>query len=225
MRFLRCAFAVCGKDLLAELRQREITSTLLFFGLIVVFLFSFAMGEDVNRLKDLAPGILWVTVLLSAVVALERAFQTESEEGCLDRLILYTVSHRAVFLGKCLTNFGFILLVQIVVVFAMKVLFGLSDPQRPLFLFGTMLLGDVGIATLGTLYSAVLTKTRARHVMLPLLLFPMLIPLLLGAVYATEYALVGAVFGEARLWVNLLCVFDVIFVAASFIAIDPLMEA
>lgn len=225
MRFLRCTMAICRKDLLTEARQRETVSTVCFFGLVVVLLFGFAVGSDTSWLTRLAPGLLWLTILLSVVVALERSFQAEAEEGCMDRLILYTASHRAVFLGKCVTNFCVIVFVQLIVGLAMTLLYDLPFPRQPGLLTTALLLGDVGIAVLGTFYSAVLSKTRARHVMLPLLLFPMLIPLLVSVVTTTQAALVGDLFGETVVWLRLLVLFDAIFIAAVFWTIDPLMEA
>ncbi|OGQ48174.1 MAG: hypothetical protein A3H42_06830 [Deltaproteobacteria bacterium RIFCSPLOWO2_02_FULL_46_8] len=225
VNFLHCLFAVCHKDLLSELRKREIVNNILFFSVLIIFIFSFAMGTDPLLLKRLAPGLLWIVVLFSAVLSLERSFQAEAEEGCLDRLVLYTVSHRAVFLGKMVTNFLFIVMVQVIVLFMMMILFDLDWFQNPLLLAAVIFFGDLGIATLGTFYSALITKTRARQVMLPLLLFPMLIPLLLASVCVTQAALEGDVFGQSRPWLILLLLYDTIFFAASLMVSGPLMEA
>ena len=224
MKFLRCLFGVCRKDLLSELRKREILNTILFFSVVIIFLFSFALGTDPELLKKIAPGLLWLVVLFSAVLSLERSFQAEVEEGCLDRLVLYCVSHRALFLGKLLTNFIFILIVQAAVFFMMTILFGLESPKDGKLLWSTLILGDLGISTLGTFYAALITKTRSRQVMMPLLLFPMLTPLLLAAVYATQSALEGTLFSGSIVWVKMLIIFDTIFLPACLIAVGPVLE-
>lgn len=225
MNFLRCIAAIASKDLLSEFRRRETFNTLLFFGVLIVFLFSFAMGPNPEILKQLAPGLLWLVVIFSSVLALERSFQSEVEEGCLDRLILYAASPRALFLGKLLTNLLFILTVQMIVLLLMIVLFDLGSPAEPRDLAATMLLGDLGVATLGTFYSALITKMKARQAMLPLLLFPMLIPLLLASVYATQYALGGGLFNPATPWVPMLLIFDAVFLSASLLTVETLLEA
>lgn len=225
MNFLRCLFAVCYKDLLGELRHREICNTLLFFAVLVVFLFSFALGTDPNLLKKIAPGLLWLVVLFSVMLALERSYQSEAEEGCLDRLVLYSVSPRAVFLGKLLTNLLFILIVQWTVLFLMMILFDLGWFENFWRLSAILFLGDLGVATLGTFYAALLARTRAAQVMLPLLLFPMLIPLLLASVYATEAAWLGELINRSSAWLQMLTVFDAIFLAACLLLVEPLMEA
>lgn len=225
MNFLRCFFAVFYKDLLSELRQKEILNTLLFFGVLIVFLFSFALGTDPGLLKKIAPGLLWLVILFSSVLALDRSFQAELEEGCLDHLVLYAASQRALFLGKTATNFCAILIVQTVTAFAMTILFDLPAPDDFPLLAATFLLGDLGIAVLGTFYAALTIKTRARQAMLPLLLFPMLIPLLLGAVYATQTAMEGSLINSGGSWLSLLAVYDLIFLTATTLAIEPLLEA
>lgn len=225
MNFIRCLFFICYKDLLTEMRRRETLNTLLFFGVLIVFLFSFAVGPDPALLRKLAPGLLWLVVLFSSILALDRSFQTEAEEGCLDRLILYASSPRALFLGKLVTNFFFIWMVQWIVVFLMILLFDLGWPKNFWKLAATFFLGDFGLATIGTFYAALLTKMKARQAMLPLLLFPMLIPLLLASVYATQHALGGDLFGQITPWLQLLLIFDTIFLAACLLMIEILLEA
>lgn len=224
MKFLRCLTAILHKDLLLELRKRELVNTTLFFSVLIIFMFSFAFGADPKLLQQMAPGLLWLVVLFSALLALERSFQAEVEEGCMDRLVLYAASPRAVYLGKLTTNFLFILTVQGVVLFMMIILFGLHSFVKPGLLADGILLGNLGIAILGTFYAQLITKVRARQVLLPLLLFPMLTPLLLASVYVTQAALEGEVVAQSSSWLQLLMLFDAIFFAASLLAIEPLME-
>lgn len=225
MTFFRCFFAVFYKDLLSEIRQKEILNTLLFFGILITFLYSFALGTDPDLLRKIAPGLLWLVILFSSVLALDRSFQAELEEGCLDHLVLYAASQRALFWGKAATNFCYILIVQMATFFAMTILFDLPAPHDISLLAAAFLLGDMGIAVMGTFYAALTVKTRARQAMLPLLLFPMLIPLLLASVYATQGALEESLTGGPLAWLRLLAVYDVVFSAACTLAIEPLLEA
>lgn len=225
MKFFRCLATLLYKDLLSEFRCRAYFNSLLFFSLLVIFLFSFALGTKPELLRQMAPGLLWLVVLFSGSMVLERSFYAELDAGCLEGLLLYAVSPRALFLGKLFANFFFIVLVQLLAAAAMFFLFNLKIPAAPEKLLGVFLLGDFGLATLGTFYSILTTKTRARQVLLPLLLFPMLVPLLLGAVHATEFALLGDPFDQSKIWVQLMIVFDWIFFISCFMASAPLLEA
>lgn len=225
MKWLRTIGAIFYKDLLSEFRRREYLNSILFFALLIIFLFSFALGTDPKLLQRLAPGLLWLVILFSTVLALERSFYNELDWGCLDGLLLYSSGHRAIFLGKLLANLFFMLLVEILVTFFLFLLFGLPAPHHPEKMVLVFFLGNIGIATLGTFYAALCTKTRARQVLLPLLLFPMLVPLLLGAVHATQYSWEGDLFGRASSWLYLMSMFDLIFLAGCLLAIEPLLEA
>jgi len=225
MKFLRALLAICKKDLLCEFRKKERIGTLIFFGVIVIFIFSFAFGADPKLLKSLSPGLIWIVSFFSSLLALERSFQSEAEEGCLDRLILYSASHAAVLLGKLITNFIFIFFVQCVIFFLMKILFDLENPASFSTLAAAFFLGNLGIATLGTFYAALVTSLKARQAMLPLLLFPMLIPLLLACVVVTEEAWGGSVVTNAAPWLKMMMVFDGIFLAACLLAISPIFES
>ncbi len=225
MKFFRCLWAVCYKDLLSELRKRQALNSILFFSLLIIFMFSFSIGAEPTLLQRMAPGLLWMVILFSSVLTLERSFQTELEQGCMEGLLLYSNSYRALFLGKFLANMIFIMFVQTVAMVAMFILYNLDDPKQTGMLFLVLFLGDIGIASIGTFYAALTAKTKARQVLLPLLLFPMLVPLILGAVYVTGFALTGDLFEQSFAWVRLLVIFDVVFVAACLMAANPLMEA
>lgn len=226
MKFLRCLSVIVYKDILLESRKRETFYNLLFFSSIIIFLFSFAIGTDPSLLAKIAPGLLWLVVFFSSILALERSYQAELEEGCLDHLLLQAASHRAVFLGKMLTNFIFIGLVGFLVMGLMAVLFNLASPRHFGFLLSAFLLGNLGLSTLGTFYAALITKTQAKQSFLPLLLFPMLTPLLLASVYATQFALEGSLLNnEGTPWLQMLLIFDAVFLSASLLVIEPLMDA
>ena len=224
MKTIRIIYAFLYKDLLLELRQKTKIFTPLFFGTIVVFLFSFAFAHEPELLKKLSPGLIWLTVVLSSLLHLEETFEKEMENGALDQWLLTNASPRSLFLGKCLMQWILIFVLQIFVTAQMFILFNLDLPKNWILLLNTSLLGSFGLAVVGSFYSALLSKLNGKQILFPLLFLPMILPLLLGCVFATQQAFSGNLFGEATLWLKLLVVFDTVFLAAGLLTIEPLLE-
>jgi heme exporter protein B len=224
-RELRRARAVAVKDLTAEWRTRANFNAVTFFGALMLLLFGFALGPDAETLRRAAPGVIWLTVLFSGVLAFNRSYQIELDDDALEALLSYPGDRRAIFLGKLGANLTFVLLVEVIIVPLTIVLYGLPI-ARPFADFVTvLLLGTFGFVTLGTFYSALSSRSRAREVLLPLLLFPMLVPLLIAAAQATSALLAGDPMGDARTWVGVLGAFDVIFFVASLYAFEHVIAA
>ncbi len=213
------ARAIAWKDLTAERRTKANFNAVLFFTALILLLFGFALGPDPQQLRDAAAGVLWLTVLFGGVLSFNRSYEMELEGGALEALLLYPGDRRALFVGKLMANLAFLVLIEAILVPVASILYDL-----PLFtaggFFAVLLLGTVGFVTLGTFYAALASRVRAREVLLPLLLFPMLVPLLLSSVEATKALLVGNMMGDASSWIRLLVVFDVIFLVASFFAFE-----
>ena len=220
---LRRAGAVAWKDLTAERRTKANFNAVLFFTSLILLLFGFALGPDQQALKDAAAGILWLTVLFGGVLSFNRSYEMELEGGALEALLLYPGDRRALFVGKLLANLAFLVLIEVILVPVAAILYDLPLVRGGGF-FGVLLLGTVGFVTLGTFYAAMASRVRAREVLLPLLLFPMLVPLLLSSVEATKALLVGNMMGDAASWIRLLVVFDVIFLVATFFAFEYVIE-
>lgn len=218
------ARAIAWKDLTAERRTKANFNAVLFFAALVLLLFGFALGPDADALRGAAAGVLWLTVLFGGVLSFNRSYEMELEGGALEALLLYPGDRRSLFVGKLMANLAFLLLVEVVLVPLAAVLYDLPLLRPGAGLLGVMLLGTIGFVTLGTFYAAMSSRARAREVLLPLLLFPMLVPLLLAAVGATKALLTGDVMGDAGAWVRLLAVFDVIFFVASFFAFEYVIE-
>lgn len=219
-REMQRARAVALKDLTAEWRTRANFNAVTFFGALMLLLFGFALGPDAETLRRAAPGIIWLTVLFSGVLAFNRSYQIELENDALETLLGYPGDRRSIFLGKLAANLTFVLLVEAVIVPLTAVLYGLSLARPFPALAGVLLLGTFGFVTLGTFYSALSSRSRAREVLLPLLLFPMLVPLLIAAAQATSALLAGDPMGDGRTWAGVLAAFDVIFFVASVYAFD-----
>ena len=212
--------AVAPKDLTAEWRTRANFNAVTFFGALMLLLFAFALGPDAETLRRAAPGIIWLTVLFSGVLAFNRSYQIELENDALETLLGYPGDRRSIFLGKLAANLTFVLLVEVVIVPLTAVLYGLSLVRPFPGLAGVLFLGTFGFVTLGTFYSALSSRSRAREVLLPLLLFPMLVPLLVAAVGATKAVLAGDPMGYGSAWIRLLAAFDIVFLAATFMTFD-----
>ena len=220
----RTALAIARKDSVAELRGRHATVSTLFFSAVVLLLFGFALGPDSARLAAAAPGLLWLAVVFAGLLAVTRLHLLETDDGALEQLALYPVSRRAIYAGKALGGMAVMLVLGLVVLGAVGVLFAVDVASAWLPLLTTIVLGAVGIAAVGTFYAGVTVRLRAREVMLPLLMLPVLAPLLLSAVKATAAALAGDPFGELGAWLQLLVAFDVIMVVAGAATYGYLLE-
>ena len=216
--------AIVWKDVTAERRSKANFYAVAFFAGMMLMMFGMATGADTVTLGAVATGVLWLTVLLSGVLSFNRSYEREIEAGALDALLLYPGDRRSIFLGKLVANLAFVLLVEVLVVPAAAILYTLPLASIALPLAGVLFLGTFGFVTLGTFYAAMSSRLRAREVLLPLLLFPMLIPLLLSSIEATEALLTGFA-GDAGAWVRVLIVFDLIFLAAATVAFEYIVEA
>jgi heme exporter protein B len=216
--------AIVWKDLTAERRTRANFNAVAFFAGLTLLLFGFAFGPDQDRLRESAGGIIWLTILFSGVLCFNRSYQLELEGGALDPLLLYPGERRSIFLGKLLANLGFVLLVEALLVPAAALLYQLPIARAPLPLLAVLGLGSLGFVTLGTFYAAIASRVRAREVLLPLLLFPMLIPLLVGSVEATSALLSGDVMTNSDNWIRLLAAFDLIFLTACVLTFEYVIE-
>jgi heme exporter protein B len=220
----RVALAIARKDAVAELRGRHAAVSTLFFAGVVLLLFGFALGPDAARLAAAAPGLLWLAVVFAGILAVSRLHLLETEDDALEQLALYPVARRAIYAGKALGGFAVMLVLGLVVLGAVGILFAVDIGAAWPALVVTVVLGALGVAGVGTFYAGVTVRMRAREVMLPLLVLPVLAPLLLGAVKATAAALAGDPFGELGAWLQLLVAFDVIMLVAGAATYGFLLE-
>jgi heme exporter protein B len=212
--------AVAWKDLTTERRSKAGFNGVVFMAAITLLMFGFALGPDSAALRTAAAGLLWLTVLLSGVLAFNRSYELEIEAGALDALLLYPGGRWPIFAGKLLANLAFVLLVEVITVPIAGILYDLPLLTPLPGLTGVFFLGTLGFVTLGTYYAAMASRVRAREVLLPLLLFPMLVPLLVGAVGATKAVLAGDPMGYGGSWIRLLAAFDIVFLTATFMTFD-----
>jgi heme exporter protein B len=214
--------ALLWKDLLAELRTRELVGGSLVFGLLVLVIFNFAFDLRVDNVAAVAPGILWVTFTFAGVLGLGRSFVSEKDRGALDGLLAAPIDRGAIYLAKMLGNLGFMGLIEAIClpVFTAFFNFGAVSLDIALIAF----LGTAGFAAVGTLFSAMAANTRARDVLLPLLIFPICVPVVIASVEATSLAFGSAPFTNRLAWLGLLAAFDIIFGTICFVVFDFVVE-
>lgn len=202
--------AALGKDALLQWRTRARFLAVLAFGAVTLLLLSFAVGPDAASLRRHAPGFLWLALMLSSTLALAETFQAELEQRALEGLLLLPASAHALFYGKALANAAQLALLGLALVPLTVVLYDAAVP-RPAALAGVIVLGAAGLSAPGTLYAAMSSQARARQALLPLLLFPLVVPVLLSAVKATALLGTGDPMGQLRSWIALLVAFDLIY--------------
>ncbi|MEX2154038.1 MAG: heme exporter protein CcmB [Gemmatimonadaceae bacterium] len=217
--------AIASKDLTTELRAKAGFNSVVSLGVTILILLGLALGPDAQALRNAAVGAVWLATLFSAVLAFNRSFQVELEGGALEPLLQYPGPRWTIFAGKLLGNLTFVTLMVAIVVTAGIVLFGIRIPGRWPSLLGVLALGVVGLVVLGTFYASMASRSRAREVLLPLLLFPMLVPVLLAATTASKALLGMDLMHEAGAWIRLLVAYDVVFLTATFIAFEHVIEA
>ena len=221
--FANAIAAVVWKDLAAEFRSRELFSAMLVFSLLVILIFNFALELDIKTRQSVTAGVLWVTFAFAGTLGLNRSMAVEKDRGCLDGLLLAPVDRAAIYFGKVISNLVFMLIVEAIVLPVYSFLYATNLFQPGLLL--VILLGSIGYVTVGTLLASMAVQTRTRDVLLPILLFPVVIPVLISAVKASGGFLTGADFStEIMPWINLLLVYDVVFTAVAFMTFDYVVE-
>jgi len=217
--------AIARKDVTTELRAKAGFNSVASLGVTILILLGLALGPDAEALRNAAVGAVWLATLFSGVLAFNRSFQVELESGALEPLLQYPGPRWTIFAGKLLGNMMFLTLMVAIVVAAGVVLFGVQIPAAWPSLLGVIALGMVGLVVLGTFYASMASRSRAREVLLPLLLFPMLVPVLIAATTASKALLGADVMHEAGAWIRLLVAYDLVFLTATFIAFEHVIEA
>lgn len=220
--FVRAVSAVVQKDLAAELRSRELLSAMLVFSLLVILIFNFALELDVKTRQSVTSGVLWATFAFAGTLGLNRSMAMEKDRGCLDGLLLAPVDRSAIYFGKVISNLAFMLIVEAIVLPVYSVLYNVNLFRLGLLM--VILLGSIGYTAIGTLLSTMSVQTRTRDVLLPILLFPVVVPVLIASVKASAGYITAAPFAEILPWLNLLIAYDVIFTSIAFMTFDYVVE-
>lgn len=222
MRFFRQIAAIIQKDLAAELRTKENLSAMIVFALLVLVIFNFAFELQGVDITVLGSGVLWVAFTFSGILGLGRSFAAEKDKGSLEGLLISPVDRGAIFVGKAVSNWLFITAMEAVTLPLFAILNNVSVPWFPLIPY--ILLGTIGFAAMGTLLGAVAASTKMREVMLPILLFPVTVPLLMASVKLTSGAIQGRAFAEVSNWFSILLTYDVVFLVTAFLVFEYVVE-
>jgi heme exporter protein B len=224
MNFLRQALAVAAKDLRSEIRSKESINASLAFALVILLLFSFAFDPTSDQVREIAGGLLWLVFAFAGTLILNRSFARELVNDCLDALLASPVSGAQLFLGKVIANFVILLAVECLSMPVFGIFYNVHWTQSIGLLFVVMLLGTWGLTVIGTLFSAMTVNLRLRELMLPTLVYPMMIPALMGAIQLSSLLVAGEPLGvDNQIWFRLLVAFDVIFTALSLALVETVL--
>lgn len=224
MHNLRVVWAIFVKDLRLEWRHRETLASMCVFGILVVFLFNFAFEPAHEETLRLLPGLLWIAFAFAGVLGFNRSFAAERENGCLEGMTLAPVDPGAIYLGKVLANLLFLGIAEAVVVFAASLWYNFSFlPSLRWFALVTFL-STLGYVAVGTIFGAVAANTRMREVMLPVLQFPVAVPVFIAGIEASTGALKGDAPGDYASWINLAAGFSIIFLVLSYLLFEYVLE-
>lgn len=222
MSFLEKVLLIVEKDIRAELHSKEVISAMLVFSTLALLTFSFVLDLSGDTARIVAPGVLWVTIAFAGTLGLNRSLAREEQDGGIDALLLAPMERGAIFLGKAASNLLFMAAIEVVLLPLVAALLGvpLVRPGVVLVLF----LGTLGYAMVGTLLAAIAINTRAREVMLPVLLLPLAVPVLLAAGQATSGLVEGAALADVGGWIRILVVYDLIIAAVSMLTFGYVVE-
>lgn len=220
--FLRKVGAIAMKDLRAELRGREVFSTMTMFSVLAVIIFGMAFDLRVPDAAMVAPGVLWVIILFGGVLGLNRSFGAEMDRGTLPALLMAPMDRSAIYFGKVLANFVFTLATGLVILVIMYFVFDVNMLQPLIFL--AVALGTLGYVSVGTIFAALTATTRARESMLPILLLPVMVPVFVAGVALTSAAIDGRNLSSAGNWLGILAGFDLVFLVVAYLLFDIILE-
>ncbi len=222
--FARTVWLVLRKDLTVEVRSREIAYTTLFFAVSCVLVFAFALVREGRALEDGAAGILWIAIAFAGTLALGRAFERERQSETLRALLLAPAPRPAIYVGKLLGIVALLVAAEVVLVPLVALLFQAPMLAHPFWLAAVVLAGTIGFAAVGTIFAAMLVRARSRDVLLPVLLYPITVPVIIAGVRATAALLQPELdLAIVRFWISLLVTFDVVFVTLALWTFEPLM--
>jgi len=222
--YLSTVFNIVEKDVLLELKSKEVVVSMLLFSLLVVIVFSFIFEPGAAYKDNLVGGILWMAIIFSGVLGLNKSMLNEITGGNLNALLLAPVDRSAVFFGKVFSNFFFLIIMEIITVPIFMVFYNINIFANSLMSIVVLALGTYGFAVLGTLFSLISVKTKTREIMLPLLLLPLMIPIILAGIQCMNIYILGEDVTESYKWLKLIGAFDIIFTAVIYAIFDYIVE-
>ena len=224
MNFFRKLWVIIWKDLTTEFRSKEMILSMSLFAFLVLIIFGFAFETGFKKIDGLIPGILWVAFIFSALMGLSRSFGSERDGGTLPGLRLCPMSPWGIYLAKMIGTFIFTAIMEIFSLILLVVLYNLNLLPFLLPLGLIIFLGTLGFSSVGTIFSAMSSTTKARDVMLSILVFPISVPLIIASVKATGTILEGKSFEAIASWIKILVAFDLVFLLLAYLTFEFIME-
>ena len=222
--YLNQIAAIVWKDFVTELKTRELLSAMFIFALLVILIFIFSINLSIVKASEVGPGILWVAFLFAGTIGLNRSFMLEKENGCLMGLMLVPADRTAIYFGKLISNLIFLSIMELFILPLFMIFFNIDLLSHLGPLLIVVFLGTLGFCSLGTLLSSLSSNLKTREIMLPILLYPLLIPIVIGAVRMTGQILDGVELFDMMRWIGLTVSFDIIYIGVSIMTIDHILE-
>jgi len=223
-QYLNQVKAIVWKDLVTELKTKELFSSMFIFALLVIIIFIFSVDLSIVKANEVGPGVLWVAFLFAGTMGLNRSFMLEKENGCLEGLILTPADRTAIYFGKLISNLIFLMVMEIFILPLFMVFFNVDLIPFLGPLLVVIFMGTLGFCAIGTLLSSLSSNLKTREIMLPILLYPLIVPVVIAVVKMTGQVLDGKSLGTMMNWVGLTLAFDVIFIGVSILTIDHILE-
>jgi len=223
-RYFSQVMTIIWKDFITEIKTRELFSSMFIFALLVVIIFIFSINLSLIQASEVGPGVLWVAFLFAGTIGLNRSFMLEKENDCLQGLLLAPMDRTALYFGKLVSNFVFLLIMEVFTLPLFMVFFNIDLLPHLLPLLYVIFVGTLGFCAVGTLLSSLSANLKTRDIMLPILLYPLIIPIIIGSVRMTGQVLAGEPLSNMMNWVSLTLCFDIIYIAISIMVIDFVLE-
>lgn len=223
-RYFSQVMTIIWKDFITEIKTRELFSSMFIFALLVVIIFIFSINLSLIQASEVGPGVLWVAFLFAGTIGLNRSFMLEKENDCLQGLLLAPMDRTALYFGKLVSNLVFLLIMEVFTLPLFMVFFNIDLLPHLLPLLYVIFVGTLGFCAVGTLLSSLSANLKTRDIMLPILLYPIIIPIIIGSVKMTGQVLAGEPLSSMMNWVSLTLCFDIIYIAISIMVIDFVLE-
>jgi heme exporter protein B len=225
MNIFKNALLIAQKDLLSELKTKQVLATMIIFAGLTILIFSFAFDPSNNTTRAVIPGVIWVIIVFSGILGLNRSFLSEQKNDTMQGLLIAPMEPASIYLGKLLANFTMMIIVEAVAIPFLFLLFDFKYIGSLPYFFFVLLIGTFGFISIGTFLASLAANSKSSEMLLPLLLFPVTSPILIGAVQATRIILTNPEkMPDAIAWIQLIAAYDVIFFVLCFLLIEYVLE-
>ena len=224
MIFFKKIWPIVWKDIISEFRTKETLFSMCFFAFLVLIIFNFAFFTGMHNVEGILSGMLWVAFIFSGLLGLNQTFGAEKDRGSLQGLFLCPINRTVIYVGKVISNFLFMACMEIFIVILFAILFRVNLWESWMLLALVIVLGTLGFVFVGTIFSAMSVNARAREILLTIILFPIVVPLIIASVKATEKIFEGSALPEIYGWLRILLAFDIIFFELSYLLFDVVVE-